>query len=120
MAAAADVEEEEEEEPWDAREERRQKCAEDVVRAMLYGGSGGGGGGSGKNHLDEAAVESRLLRLPLPDAKVPRSLLNLAASSVSSSTPSNALRAALSPRKLRVPDVDGALCERCELTPGDR
>lgn len=125
---------------WEAR---RRNCADEVVRAMLYGGASGGGGesaGGGKNNTEGSNFETRLwtkspnsnlVRLPLPDARVPRTLLNLAAAaepserrssspSAAASTARRALRDALSRRRVRVPDVDGALCERCELTPGDR
>lgn len=123
----------EEVETPDVWEARRRNCADEVVRAMLYGGgsgSGGESGGSGKN-TEGSKFEPRLVRLPLPDARVPRTLLDLAAAaepaeegssnpSVAASTASRALRDALSPHRIRVPDVDGALCESCELTPGDR
>lgn len=93
-------------EVWEARRNQR---ARDVVRAMLYGG------GRRTDSMEASSpcpssvgtsVDACLLHLPLPEARVPRSLLNLA-SSLSSSSPNGALRDALSPRRLRVPDVEG-------------
>ena len=83
-------------------ESRRRTCAADVVRVALHG----------RRTDDDDAIERCIKRLPLPDLRVPSSLLNLASP--------ESLRNSLHPRKLRVPDVEDALVRGCELTPGPR
>jgi hypothetical protein len=83
-------------------ESRRRTCAADVVRVALHG----------RRADDDDAIERCIKRLPLPDLRVPSSLLNLASP--------ESLRNSLHPRKLRVPDVEDALVRGCELTPGPR
>ena len=85
---------------WVAWERTRRARAREVTHALLHPGG---------------PLEHRLIRAPLPDAPVPASLLALA-----TGEPARHLRASLHPRRLRFPDVEGALRASCELTPGDR
>lgn len=73
----------------------------------------------GGGHVDDDDGVSACVRgLPLPPGRVPAALLDVASSRWSS--PGTACRAHVSPRRIRVPDVEGALAEGCELAPTDR
>jgi hypothetical protein len=83
-------------------DETRARMARDVTNALFDPGG---------------PLETRLLRLPVPDAPLPPALVRLARAR---EAPSRVMRASLHPRRLRVPDVEDALACRCELTPGAR
>ena len=83
-------------------EATRRQMAREVTDAMFQVG--------------ESRLERHLIRLPAPRAPPPSALMALA----SAREPRRSLRASLHPRRLRVPDVENALCCRCELAPGER